>query len=367
MTYISREIHYRIRKIDWIFIAMVMTLNVLSVMLLTSAGDNFYEFALKHLLSLIFFLPIYAIVALLDIKFFYRNAYVVYVLCFLLLLVAEVLGHKAMGAQRWIRFGPINFQPSELMKIGVVLALARYFHDLPLALIGKIRYLLIPITIALLPVAFILRQPNLGTSLIILAIAASIFFSAGVKIWKFVLLFITSIASAPIIWCFLHAYQKKRVLTFLNPETDPLGAGYNILQSMIAIGSGGFIGQGWQQGPQSQLNFLPEKHTDFIFTILAEEFGFIGVLCTFMLVLLLYIYGIISSLSFKNQFARLLSAGVLTMFMIHVLINTAMISGLLPVVGVPFPLLSYGGSNQLCIMLAFSIFIAMRCNSHKNI
>lgn len=345
------------------FTLLVLCLFFIGVALQYSAGDDFNEFALKQLMAFLLFCPLYLSIAISDIRFYHRNAYLLYAICIILLLIAEVIGHKAMGAQRWIKIGPINFQPSELMKIGLILALSRFFHDQPLADIKRIRTLIVPLMLIALPVLLVLRQPNLGTSLILIAIAASLFFTGGVRIWKFLTVIVLALLSLPLIWSHLHDYQKKRVLTFLDPESDPLGAGYNIIQSIIGIGSGGMFGFGFNQGPQNQLDFLPEKHTDFIFTILAEEFGFLGVFTVFALCITLYIYGLLLTWTMRNQFSRLVGVGVLSMFVVHILINTGMISGLLPVVGVPFPLLSYGGSNQIAFMLGFSLFLsALRSN-----
>lgn len=355
----------KLSSINFKLIALVMALYLLGVLLQYSAGEDFKEFALKQLSAFALFLPLYLVIILSDINFFHRKAYILYFACIVLLIVAEVIGHKAMGAQRWIKIGPINFQPSELMKIGLILALSRYFNCLPIAEIGRLRSLLPALIITLVPVLLVLRQPNLGTSIILMAIAASIFFAAGVRIWKFVTVIVLALVSMPIIWSLLHDYQKKRVYTFLNPESDPLGAGYNIIQSIIGIGSGGIFGLGFNNGPQSQLDFLPEKHTDFIFTILAEEFGFMGVFIVLSLCLVILVYGILLSWSLKNQFARLIFVGVLGMFAVHIIINTAMISGLLPVVGVPFPLLSYGGSNQIAFLSGFSIMVCALSSKSK--
>jgi rod shape determining protein RodA len=357
----------KLKNLNLFFLFLVLLMYSLGIVLLYSVGESFNTWALKQFASFLVVLPILVVITFTNSSFFYRNAYLIYGIFLLLLIIAEVFGHKAMGAQRWIRFGPINFQPSELMKIGVILVLARYFHDMKITFIPRIHFLFAPVILTLLPVALILKQPNLGTSLIILAIAGSMFFVAGVMVWKFILLIAGAGFALPIIWSFLHDYQKQRVMTFLNPENDPLGTGYNIIQSLIAIGSGGLIGKGFNSGPQSQLNFLPEKHTDFIFTVLAEEFGFLGVFFTMFLTALIYSYGIALSWSQKNQFSRLLTFGVLTMFITHVVINTAMISGLMPVVGVPFPLLSYGGSNLISSLLGMALIASTITSKHLDL
>lgn len=351
---------------NWQLFFIVTAFSLLGLVVLYSAGVNEEEnWAFLQAYTLIVFLPIMFILGLCEAKVFYDNAYLLYGLGLILLVIAEIMGYKAMGAQRWIRLGPINFQPSEFMKIFVVLALARYFHRLHSNEVASLSKLFTPIILVLIPAALILKQPNLGTATIILLIAAAIFFAAGVRAWKFISIIITALLSLPIIWTFLHDYQKKRVLTFLDPEQDPLGAGYNIIQSMIAIGSGGWFGKGYMSGTQSQLDFLPEKQTDFIFTILAEEFGFFGVTFTFALsILLLYnCYRYASTV--KGQFQRLVIIGIATTFFVHLAINTAMISGLIPVVGTPFPFLSFARSNLITMLVGFGIMISA-CQSSKN-
>lgn len=349
----------RLESFNWLLFALVSLLVFIGVVLLYSAGGLSWDpWAGKQLQIGVIFLFLTFVIAITDFSFFFQNAYRFYVVGLILLLIAEVVGYTAMGAQRWIRIGPLNFQPSELMKVFVILVLARYFHQTPSNMIGKIKYLMIPIALVLLPVAFILKQPNLGTSMIIILISAAMFFAAGVRIWKFVVVGIGSAALLPVVWYFMHDYQKRRVLTFLNPDSDPLGAGYNIIQSLIAIGSGGAFGRGYAEGPQNQLNFLPEKHTDFIFTVLAEELGFVAVLAMFSIVMFMIVYTYLLSFSVRHEFGRLAVVGCISMFFFHILINSAMIAGFLPVVGVPFPLLSYGGSNLISSLLAFSLILS---------
>jgi rod shape determining protein RodA len=288
-------------------------------------------------------------------KDLYHYTYPFFFFCLFLLILAELLGHKAMGAQRWLKIGSITLQPSEMMKLGVILTLARIFSDLKAEEIKNNLYLIKPIFFLAVPTLFILKQPNLGTSLILILVAISIFFVAGVQWWKFGLLSLLCLLSLPIIWANLHLYQKQRVLTFLEPEIDLLGAGYNIMQSKIAIGSGGLLGKGYMQGSQVQLSFLPEKHTDFIFTILAEEFGFFGVIVTMSLYFLLLILIYSVALQKQSNFTRFICLGVASMIFCHLFINLAMISGLIPVVGTPLPLLSYGRSNLATSLLGISL------------
>ncbi len=362
----ERNISQKLRSFSWFLIFAVTFLTFLGVALLYSAAQgNLDPWAGKQLYIALIFVPMMIFIGLMDISIFYRNAYMAYFVGLILLVIAEILGHKAMGAQRWIRIGFINFQPSEIMKLFVIVALAKYFHDVHHSEIGKITTLVIPAGIILIPTVLILKQPNLGTALIILMIAATMFFLAGVRTWKFITGIILGLGALPVVWHFMHDYQKRRVLTFLDPESDPLGAGYNIIQSMIAIGSGGSIGKGFLQGTQSQLSFLPEKQTDFVFTILAEEFGFLGVMSMFLLCAGIIIYGYLATLTIKTQFGRLVASGVITLFSLHVLINTAMIAGSIPVVGTPFPFFSYGGSNLITMLLGFGLVLSASSKSER--
>ncbi len=362
----EKQIHQKLRDFSWFLIFAVTFLSLLGVALLYSAAQgNLEPWAGKQLYIVLIFVPVMIFIGLMDISIFYRYAYMTYFIGLVLLVIAEIIGHKAMGAQRWIRIGFINFQPSEIMKLFVILALAKYFHDLHSSEIGKISSLFIPGIIVLLPAVLILKQPNLGTALIIIMIGAAMFFLAGVKTWKFITGIILGLGALPVVWHFMHDYQRRRVLTFLDPESDPLGAGYNIIQSMIAIGSGGSVGKGFLEGTQSQLSFLPEKQTDFVFTILAEEFGFLGVFFMFLLCAAIIVYGYLSTLTIKTQFGRLVVAGIIILFALHVLINTAMIAGSIPVVGTPFPFFSYGGSNLITMLVGFGFVLSASSKSSK--
>jgi rod shape determining protein RodA len=276
-------------------------------------------------------------------------------------------GTVGMGAQRWIDLGAINLQPSELMKVALVLALARYFHGGNIEEIGRPMFLLAPLLMVAAPTALVLRQPDLGTAVMMVLGSGAIFFVAGVKIWKFSVLLIVALISAPLSWQFLREYQKKRVLTFLNPESDPLGSGYHIIQSKIALGSGGVFGKGFMQGSQSHLSFLPEKQTDFIFTMLAEEFGLIGGLVLIGLYIMIMAYGFNIALNCRNHFGRLVSMGVTTTFFLYVFINISMVMGLIPVVGVPLPLVSYGGTAMMTLLLGFGLQLSIQINRDEAI
>jgi rod shape determining protein RodA len=301
-------------------------------------------------------------VALVDFRFWLRQAYPLYGLAFVLLIYVEIAGHIGMGAQRWINVGFIQLQPSELMKISLVLALARYFHGLSYEDIGKPLNVLIPVVMVLVPAGLVLMQPDLGTAGMLILGGALMFFAAGVRLWKFAVVLAAGLAAIPIAWNFLRDYQKDRILTFLNPENDPLGTGYHILQSKIAFGSGGLFGKGFLQGSQSHLNFLPERQTDFIFTMLAEEFGMVGGLVLLGLYAILIGYGLAIGLRSRNQFGRLVAVGLAGNLFLYVFINMAMVMGLIPVVGVPLPLISYGGTAMLTVLVGFGLIMSVYIN-----
>jgi rod shape determining protein RodA len=284
-----------------------------------------------------------------------------------MLVLVHLLGHTAMGAKRWFSLGFIKIQPSEPAKIAIILMLARYFHALSLKEIGQIKYVIPAVIAVLIPVGLIVKQPDLGTGLITLTVSGIIFFIAGIRLWKFVVVIITAGVSMPIIWNFLYDYQKKRILMFLEPESDRLGAGYNIIQSKIAIGSGGFFGKGLFNGTQSQLEFLPEHQTDFIFSTLAEEMGFVG---SFILLLLYFFITYLSlsiALGCKSTFGRLVVVGITSLFFFHVFINIGMVMGLLPAVGIPLPFMSYGGTMMGSMLIGFGLIFNVHVHQRVKI
>jgi rod shape determining protein RodA len=276
-----------------------------------------------------------------------------------LLVWVDLHGRTGMGAQRWIDIGVLQLQPSEMMKVALVLALASYFHPLTPEEIGNPLRLIIPTGLILAPAALVMKQPDLGTAMMLVLAGGAMFFLAGVRWWKFVIVIAGAAGGAPIAWRFLRDYQKNRILNFINPENDPLGAGYHSLQSKIAIGSGGFFGKGYMQGSQAHLSFLPEKHTDFIFTMLAEEWGLMGGLLLLTLYTFVFVYGYAIAFRSRSQFGRLLALGITTNFFLYVFINTAMVMGLVPVVGVPLPLISYGGTAMLTVMFGFGLLMSV--------
>jgi len=304
-------------------------------------------------------------VALIDVRVWFRWAWVVYALAVGMLVATQVAGVMGQGAQRWIDLGVIQLQPSELMKVALVLALARYFHGLSDEEVGRPLRLIAPLVATAVPVGLVIQQPDLGTGLILLMLAGAVFFAAGVSLWMFGAVLGAGLAAIPIAWQFLHQYQKERVLTFLNPQNDPLGEGYHILQSKIALGAGGMFGKGFLEGTQSHLNFLPEKQTDFIFTMLAEEFGMVGGLALLGLYALVLVYGLAIAMRAHNHFGRLLALGLTANVFLYVFLNIAMVMGVIPVVGVPLPLISYGGTAMLAVL--GTLGLVMSVHVHRDV
>jgi len=332
----------------------------------SAAQGNIYPWASRQIIHFAIFMPMMIFISLVDLRFWYRSSYLLYYLALFLLLLVHMLGYTAMGATRWINLGVIKLQPSELMKICIVFALARYFHDLNHKEI-TLKHLMIPTIMLIIPAILIIKQPDLGTGLILLMLGVMLFFIAGVKRWVFVVGFIGLSIALPIIWQFLHEYQKNRILTFMNPERDPLGSSYNIIQSKIAIGSGGFFGKGFLKGSQSQLQFLPEHQTDFIFTMLCEEWGMMGGILLLSVFAILIFYCYIIGINARSKFGSLLALGITSMFFLHIFINIGMVMGMLPAVGVPLPLLSYGGTMMMTILIGFGLVMSVHIHSKHTI
>lgn len=350
----------KIWSINWGMVFLVLVIFSVGFAMLFSAGNgNIDPWASRQAVRFAGGLLVMLTVAVIDIRIWFRYAYALYFFALLLLVAVEVMGTVGMGAQRWIDLKVIQLQPSEVMKVCLILALARYFNGVSVEDIGRPTYLLVPLMLIAAPAALVLKQPDLGTTVMLVMAAGALFFCAGVRLWKFAIVGAAGLAAIPIGWQFLHEYQKARVMTFMNPETDPLGTGYHIMQAMIALGSGGMFGKGFLLGSQSHLNFLPEKQTDFIFTMLAEEFGMVGGLALMGLYILLIIYGIAIALRARNQFGRLLAIGLTTNLFLYVFINIAMVMGLIPVVGVPLPLISYGGTAMLTVMVGLGLVISV--------
>jgi rod shape determining protein RodA len=350
----------KLRQLNWSFVGIVMLVALVGYAMLYSAGGGAHgPWAWRHGVRFGLGLAAMLTVALIDVRFWFRLAYPIYAAALLGLIAVEVAGIISMGAQRWIDLGLFQLQPSEVMKIGLVLALARYFHSAYLEDVARPVFLAMPVLLITAPTMLVLEQPDLGTAIMLASGGAVLLFLAGVRWWKFALVLGPMLLALPLIWQQLHDYQQQRVLTFLDPERDPLGSGYHIIQSKIALGSGGVWGKGFLQGTQSQLSFLPEKQTDFVFTMLAEEIGLVGALGLLALFVVLVGLGLVFALRARSQFARLVAMGVTSTFFLYVVINVAMVTGLIPVVGVPLPMISYGGTAMVTVLTGFGLLLSV--------
>ncbi|MEY3730130.1 MAG: rod shape-determining protein RodA [Pseudomonadota bacterium] len=346
-------------RVPWLFVLLLSGVAAIGYVALWTAGSgNVDAYAQKHALRFGFCLVIMLSIAFIDIRLILRFAWLGYAVALGLLVLVLFHGNVGKGAQRWIDIGPVQLQPSELMKIMLALGLAAWFHRASWERMGNPLFLIPPALMVLLPVGLILKQPNLGTALITAMIGAAVFWAAGMRWWKFALMAGAAAIAAPIAYENLRDYQRARITTFLDPESDPLGAGYNIIQSKIALGSGGMWGKGFLQGTQGHLNFLPEKQTDFIFTLIAEEFGFTGAIATMFMLLSVIVFCYIVAFRSRHQFGRLLAIGLGTNFFLYVFVNVAMVTGAIPVGGVPLPLISHGGSAMLTVMIGFGLLLS---------
>tara|TARA_B100001057_G_C22648939_1_gene871315 strand:+ start:47 stop:997 length:951 start_codon:yes stop_codon:yes gene_type:complete len=304
------------------------------------------------------------VISFIDIKIIYNYAYVIFILSLILLFSVEIIGVFGKGATRWINIFGFSLQPSEIIKISIIIGLARFYHDLKFENIGNIINLFFPFLILFFPFVLVLIQPDLGTALSIMILGIFILFASGVRLWKFGIGFLIVIVSIPLLISSLKPYQRDRVISFLNPEDDALGRGYQLIQSKIALGSGGVSGKGFLEGTQSYLQYLPEKQTDFIFTLIGEEFGFVGSIFIILLFLLVISICFFVSIKSSHIFGRIMSIGIGTNIFIYVIMNISMVSGLMPVVGIPLPLVSYGGSAMLSIMISIGLILNMELNSN---
>lgn len=368
-SFLKKIIFEKLLAINKNLLLLVCTIFFSGVLLLYSAENGeIKSLVLKQTIYFIIFLPICVAIAITDIQFWFKHSYAIYFLGLLLLILVEIIGYKSMGATRWINLGFIRIQPSEIMKLCFILAMAKYYFQQSSTNIKQMKNLIKPVLLFLPPFILILKQPNLGTALILAAIMVAILFLMGVQMWKFVFCFILLLLSIPIGWKYgLHDYQKQRILTFLNPEKDPLNTGYNITQSKIAIGSGGLWGKGLLEGTQTQLEFLPEKHTDFIFTILSEEFGFVGDLVIISLYLILFLYFTFIIIRCNHTYGKIIVSGIFVNLFCHFFINIGMVSGILPVVGTPLPLLSYGGSITVSTLISIGFVLNVDMNRSTEI
>ena len=361
----SMGLRDRILSIDYILVVSILVLGIISMFAMYSTdGGEFKYHTNSHILRFCVFFALFFLVSLIQIRFWHDQSYLIYISLFLLLLGVKYFGLTSSGSKRWLDLYFMNLQPSELMKVGLILFLAKYYHRVSIENMNTLRYLFAPIIALIAPILLVATQPDLGTSILIAAGGVVVAWLAGVRIKFFAYSSILFLALLPVAISFLKPYQKSRILTFLNPERDPLGAGYQIIQSKIAIGSGGLFGKGFLNGSQSYLDYLPEKHTDFIFTLFSEEFGFFGSLS------ILALYALIISRIIKignitrSTFGKLYCYSFATAFFIYVVVNMMMVLGLLPIVGSPLPIMSYGGSSMMAIM--FGLGIVMSCKIYKD-
>jgi len=360
----ARELRFagKLRVLNWSVVVLVTIICCIGFALLYSvAGGSLEPWAGRQIVRFGIGILLLLAVAVVHIRTWYQLAYPIYGVTLLLLIATEFLGRMGKGAERWIDIGPLQLQPSELMKLALILALSRFLHGVLLDDVSRPTRLFPALLLILLPAGLVLMQPNLGTATILMVGGCGLIFLAGLS-WKIIVPVIAiGLAVIPIGWEFaLKDYQKERVQTFLDPDSDPLGAGYNITQSKIALGSGGVFGKGFGQGTQSRLNFLPEKQTDFIFTVLGEEFGLFGLLILMGLYLALLMQGVSIAMDTRSQFGRLVAMGVCLNFLLYILINTSMSMGLIPVVGIPLPLVSYGGTALMTVLIGFGLMLSVQ-------
>ena len=356
----------KIKNLDYFLLFFIILLGAISVFTMYSTDGGEILFHTKsHFIKFIVFFPMMIFMSMFTIKFWHKLSYFIYLIVLALLIWVSIFGVEASGSKRWIDLYFINLQPSELMKVAIILCLAKYYHRLKINDVNNFIPIITSIAIIIIPIMLVIRQPDLGTSILIALSGIIVLWLSGLKIKYFSYSFVTFVISLPFVISLLKPYQKMRILTFLDPDRDPLGAGYQIIQSKIAIGSGGLTGKGYLKGTQSYLEFLPEKHTDFIFNLFSEEFGFFGslfLLLIYAAILYRIIYiGIIS----RSHFAKLFCFSFAFSIFLYVTINMAMVTGLLPIVGSPLPIMSYGGSSMLATMIGFAIVLSAKINNKQ--
>jgi len=357
-----------LKRFDWGLAGLVITILALGLINLYSAtlekggGTNSYFF--HQFLWVAIGLSGMVIAFCINDEFYRENAIIFYIISLILLVLVDVYGMITSGAQRWIRLGPVSLQPSELSKISLILVLGYYYEVKKSIEVLPLRHIVLPFVLTVIPTALIVKQPDLGTALLLLLIFISILLYEGIPFKTFLGLFLSGLGVLPVTWKFLKPYQKARILTFINPDRDPLGAGYHIIQSKIAVGSGGTWGKGFLHGTQCKLEFLPEHHTDFVFSVLAEEWGFVGSVIVLALFFILVLWGLEVARHARNRFGEVVAVGIAAMFFWQVVINVGMVVGIMPVVGIPLPFFSYGGSGMLINLFALGILMSIRMRQH---
>ncbi|MBF0123975.1 MAG: rod shape-determining protein RodA [Magnetococcales bacterium] len=359
----------RFSRFPWGLLVLITTVFTIGMVALYSAVGgmvNGANFIIQQSIHFTVAVILMVVIALGESKFYRRHVYFVYAITLILLLLVMLSGTVGMGARRWLDLGIVRIQPSEMMKLALIMALSRYFHDQAVTPGLRLVDLSVPILLILPALLMIIRQPDLGTAVVVAATGCVVIFVAGIT-WKVLLISVTAVlASMPLVWNWLHGYQRQRILTLFFPEQDPLGTGYHIIQSKIAVGSGGLTGKGFMAGSQNHLHFLPERHTDFIFSVLAEEWGFVGVLALITVYGLIIFYGLLIATMARDRFGMLLASGITSLFAFHVMINIGMVVGLLPVVGIPLPLVSYGGSSMLTVMVSMGLLAHVSVHSKQH-
>ncbi len=362
----SMSFREKVYSLDYTLVFSILTLGIISMFAMYSTDGGEFEYHTKsHILRFGVFFTMFFVVSFFQIRFWYKTSTLFYLSIFILLIAVKYFGLTSSGSQRWLNLYFMNLQPSELMKVALILFLAKYYHRISTADVNRIKHLFLPIVALIAPVLLVVTQPDLGTSILIAIGGVVVAWLAGVRVKFFTYASILFISLMPIAISFLKPYQKARILTFLNPDRDPLGAGYQIIQSKIAIGSGGLFGKGFLNGSQSYLDYLPEKHTDFIFTLFSEEFGFFGSV-TILLIYSLIIYRIVQIGNItRSSFGKLYCYSFATAFFVYVAVNMGMVLGLLPIVGAPLPIMSYGGSSMMAMMIGLGI--VMSCKVYKDV
>ncbi len=347
----------KLSRFSWgMFVPMCMVLAISILVLYSAGGGNWRPFALSQLMKIMLGFGVFFFAAFTNIKTWIKSAYLIYAIALIMIVLVTFVGHTGMGAQRWLNLGVIHIQPSELIKIALVLALARYFAWFNSVELGKFKNYLVPGLMLLVPFGLIVAQPDLGTALSLGMITVGVFYIVGANKKWFIIAAILGLMAAPVVWYGgLHDYQRGRIITFINPDSDVQGAGYQINQAKIAFGSGGMLGKGYMKGSQSQQSFLPEKQTDFIFTMLGEEFGFMGAFGLLMIYTWIVVVLFWCAKMCRNRFGQLICFGFMLNFFVYYFINISMVLGLLPTVGVPLPLMSFGGSSLLSLMFGFGL------------
>ncbi len=353
-----RRIH-----LDALLLVALLALCGFGLLVVYSAGDQDIIIVERQLTRLILAFGLMAAVAQVPPHLLRRWSFALYLFGVVMLIAVLLFGDVGKGAQRWLDLGIVRFQPSELLKLAVPMTVAWLLSERPLP--PRLPWILLAVMLTLIPVLLIAKQPDLGTALLVVSAGVLVLFIAGLSWWTILGLGLTVSAIAPLAWLIMHDYQRARVLTFLNPESDPLGTGYHIIQSQIAIGSGGISGKGWLNGTQSHLEFLPERHTDFIFAVIGEEFGFAGILVLLALYFFIILRGLMITAHAHDRYGRLLAGGLTLVFFVYVFVNTGMVTGLLPVVGVPLPLISYGGTSMVTLLIGFGMIMSVETHKKK--